>query len=133
MRRFAFGALLACAAFLTALPALAADVTGVAFVHGTGHQTNAYNDYWQPTMVNNVRGGLANPANYTVINCDFEQLACERGDLVVELFVETPTKLTARQKELMREFAEICGEQQHPKSASFIGKAKQFWEDVTGG
>ncbi|WP_374579488.1 molecular chaperone DnaJ [Phenylobacterium sp.] len=57
----------------------------------------------------------------------------ERGDLVVELFVETPTKLTARQKELMREFAEICGEQQHPKSASFIGKAKQFWEDVTGG
>ncbi|MET3526655.1 molecular chaperone DnaJ [Phenylobacterium koreense] len=57
----------------------------------------------------------------------------ERGDLVVELFVETPTKLTARQKELMREFAEICGEQQHPKSANFLGKAKQFWEDVTGG
>ena len=57
----------------------------------------------------------------------------ERGDLVVELFVETPTRLTTRQKELMREFAEICGEQQHPKSASFIGKAKQFWEDVTGG
>ena len=73
MRRFAFGALLACAALFTTAPALAADVTGVAFVHGTGHQTDAYNDYWQPTMVNNVRGGLANPANYTVINCDFEQ------------------------------------------------------------
>lgn len=57
----------------------------------------------------------------------------DRGDLVVELFVETPTKLSPRQKELMREFAEICGEQQHPKSANFIGKAKQFWEDVTGG
>jgi molecular chaperone DnaJ len=57
----------------------------------------------------------------------------DRGDLVVELFVETPTKLTARQKELMREFVDICGEQQHPKSANFIGKAKQFWEDVTGG
>lgn len=57
----------------------------------------------------------------------------DRGDLVVELFVETPTKLSARQKELMREFAEICGEQQHPKSANFIGKAKQFWDDVTGG
>ncbi|KRB48607.1 MAG: molecular chaperone DnaJ [Pseudomonadota bacterium] len=56
----------------------------------------------------------------------------ERGDLVVELFVETPTRLTARQKELMREFSEICGEQQHPKSANFIGKAKRFWEDVTG-
>ena len=30
----------------------------------------------------------------------------ERGDLVVELYVETPTRLTARQKELMRELAE---------------------------
>jgi molecular chaperone DnaJ len=56
----------------------------------------------------------------------------DRGDLVVELFVETPTKLTARQKELMREFAGLCGEQQHPKSANFIGKAKRFWEEVTG-
>jgi molecular chaperone DnaJ len=55
----------------------------------------------------------------------------ERGDLVVELFVETPAKLNARQKQLMREFAELCGDQQHPKSANFIGKAKRFWEDVT--
>ena len=38
----------------------------------------------------------------------------ERGDLVVELFVETPTKLTARQKELLREFAGLCGEQPEP-------------------
>ncbi|HNR90913.1 MAG TPA: hypothetical protein PKO41_00675 [Dokdonella sp.] len=45
--------------------------TGVAFVHGTGSQTNAYNDYWQPTIINTVRQGLTNQANYTVINCDF--------------------------------------------------------------
>jgi molecular chaperone DnaJ len=56
----------------------------------------------------------------------------ERGDLVVELFVETPTRLTARQKELLAEFANICGEQQHPKSATFLGKAKRFWNEVTG-
>ena len=56
----------------------------------------------------------------------------ERGDLVVELFVETPAKLTARQKALMREFADLCGDQQHPKSANFLGKAKRFWEEVTG-
>ncbi|MEW5686768.1 MAG: molecular chaperone DnaJ [Pseudomonadota bacterium] len=56
----------------------------------------------------------------------------ERGDLVVELFVETPTKLTARQKELMRELAGLCGEAQHPKSAGFSGKAKRFWDNVTG-
>ncbi|HEY3696529.1 molecular chaperone DnaJ [Phenylobacterium sp.] len=58
--------------------------------------------------------------------------ARERGDLVVELFVETPAKLTARQKELLREFAGLCGEQQHPKSANFLGKARRFWGAVTG-
>ncbi|WP_269715089.1 molecular chaperone DnaJ [Caulobacter sp. NIBR2454] len=57
----------------------------------------------------------------------------ERGDLVVELFIETPTHLTARQKELMRELAGSCGEKQHPKAANFMGKAKSFWEGVTGG
>ena len=56
----------------------------------------------------------------------------ERGDLVVELFVETPTRLSARQKELLRELSDLCGEQQHPKSANFLGKAKRFWEEVTG-
>jgi molecular chaperone DnaJ len=56
----------------------------------------------------------------------------ERGDLVVELFVETPTKLTPRQKELMRELAGLCGDHQHPKAAGFTGKAKRFWEEVTG-
>ena len=61
-------------ALLLAAGASAAHaVTGVAFVHGTGHQTDAYNDYWQPTMVNTVRQGLSNQANYTVINCDFTQ------------------------------------------------------------
>jgi molecular chaperone DnaJ len=56
----------------------------------------------------------------------------QRGDLVVELFVETPTHLSPRQKELMRELAGLCGEKQNPKSANFVGKAKRFWEEVTG-
>lgn len=47
--------------------------TGVAFVHGTGRQTNALNDYWKPEFVNSVRSGLPNAANYVVINCDFNQ------------------------------------------------------------
>ena len=69
MRTFVCGLLLASSAPC----AIAADVTGVAFVHGTGSQTNAYQDYWQPKMVDSVRQGLANPANYVVINCDFTQ------------------------------------------------------------
>ena len=56
----------------------------------------------------------------------------QRGDLVVELFVETPTHLSARQKELLKELAGLCGEKQNPKSANFVGKAKRFLEEVTG-
>jgi molecular chaperone DnaJ len=56
----------------------------------------------------------------------------DRGDLIVELFIETPTRLTARQKELLREFAGLCGEQQHPRTATFFQKARRFWDAVTG-
>jgi len=56
-----------------------------------------------------------------------------RGDLVVELFVETPTDLTARQKELLQELADSLGEKQTPRNTSFAGKAKRFWADMMGG
>ena len=51
--------------------------TGVALVHGTGHQTDAYHDYWKPEMVESIRQGLADPANLIVVNCDFEQYMWE--------------------------------------------------------
>ena len=74
MRNIVYGLALGGLTLAAASPyAIAADVTGVAFVHGTGNQTNAYQDYWQPTMVNSVRQGLANTGNYVVINCDFSQ------------------------------------------------------------
>jgi molecular chaperone DnaJ len=56
----------------------------------------------------------------------------ERGDLVVELYVETPTNLTARQKELMAELAQSCGALHHPRHAGFFDKARQFWDGLTG-
>ncbi len=55
----------------------------------------------------------------------------QRGDLLVELFVETPSRLNARQKELMRELAASCGEGHHPRSAGFFDKARRFWSDLT--
>ena len=55
-------------------PAQAVTATsGIVFVHGTGKQTDAYNDYWQKTMVDKVRAGLPNTSNFVVINCDFTQ------------------------------------------------------------
>jgi molecular chaperone DnaJ len=56
----------------------------------------------------------------------------QRGDLVVELFVETPTELTPHQKELLQELAASLGESQTPRNSSFAGKAKRFWADILG-
>lgn len=69
MKRLTFALILGL--LLSALPASA--VTGVAFVHGTGNQTDALNDYWKSEFVNSVRQGLPDQSKYTVINCKFEE------------------------------------------------------------
>ncbi len=53
------------------------------------------------------------------------------GDLYIELVVETPVNLTARQKELLKEFEELSSEN-NPASSHFFSKVKSFWEDVKG-
>lgn len=74
MRNTATGrTLLALLLGLALHPAKAADVVGVAFVHGTGEQTNATRDYWQPAIIDTVRQGLPDSSNYVVVNCDFNQ------------------------------------------------------------
>ncbi len=47
-----------------------------------------------------------------------------RGDLVTEIMVETPTKLTARQKELLCEFRETETGEECPESQGFFAKLK---------
>jgi hypothetical protein len=47
--------------------------SGVAFIHGTGHQTDAYNDYWTGDFIHSVMQKQANPNSYVVINCDFDK------------------------------------------------------------
>jgi molecular chaperone DnaJ len=54
-----------------------------------------------------------------------------RGDLVIEIAVETPTKLTARQKELLREFQETETGDECPESRGFFDKLKEAWSDLT--
>ena len=49
-----------------------------------------------------------------------------RGDQLVRVVVETPRKLTARQRELLEEFARISGEEVHPMSKSFLEKVKSM-------
>ena len=47
------------------------------------------------------------------------------GDLFVRFKVETPTKLTERQKELLKQFEED-GKENCPESAGFFEKLKEF-------
>lgn len=49
-----------------------------------------------------------------------------RGDQLVEIFVEVPTKLTARQRELLEQFAEASGTDVSPVTKRFLEKLREF-------
>ena len=52
----------------------------------------------------------------------------QRGDQNVIIKVETPTRLTSRQKELMEEFARISGEETNPIKKNFLEKVRNLFE-----
>lgn len=52
------------------------------------------------------------------------------GDMYVETLVETPTNLTKKQQELLREF-EAAGRGHNPQSEGFFAKVKELWDDLT--
>ena len=55
-----------------------------------------------------------------------------RGDMYVEMEVETPVNLTRRQKDLLREFeSEGKGRATSPQSEGFFSKVREFWDDLT--
>ncbi len=53
------------------------------------------------------------------------------GDMLIELEVETPVKLTSRQKELLKEFQELSVEN-NPQSSRFFSAVKGFWDSMKG-
>lgn len=52
-----------------------------------------------------------------------------RGDMYVEIAVETPVNLSKKQKELLQEF-DGQGKNNSPEAAGFFGRVKEFWEDL---
>jgi len=50
----------------------------------------------------------------------------QTGDMYVQIVVETPQKLTKRQRELLGEFERLSSRDTHPESAGFFGKVKEF-------
>ncbi len=53
------------------------------------------------------------------------------GDMFIELMAETPVNLSARQKELLREFEKLS-EGNNPQSSSFFTAVKSFWDGMKG-
>lgn len=53
-----------------------------------------------------------------------------RGDMVIEIAVETPTKLSARQKELIRELQETETGDECPGTKGFLDRLKEAWSGL---
>ena len=53
------------------------------------------------------------------------------GDMFIELAVETPVKLTARQREILKEFDQLS-EENNPQGSSFFASVKSFWDSMKG-
>ena len=53
------------------------------------------------------------------------------GDMFIELAVETPVNLSARQKELLEEFEQL-GKDNNPETNSFFSSVKSFWDGMKG-
>jgi len=50
----------------------------------------------------------------------------QTGDMYVQVVVETPQKLTKRQRDLLNEFEKLSSKDTHPESAGFFGKVREF-------
>ena len=51
----------------------------------------------------------------------------QRGDQLVRVHVEVPTRLTAEQRKKLEEFAIACGDANEPVARSFFEKAKKYF------
>lgn len=53
-----------------------------------------------------------------------------RGDMYIEVAVETPVNLSKKQKDLLKEFEKNADAKTSPQSETFFSRVKEFWEDL---
>jgi len=56
----------------------------------------------------------------------------QSGDMYVQVVVETPQKLTKKQRELLSEFDRLSSSETQPESSGFLGKVKEFLDGLGG-
>jgi molecular chaperone DnaJ len=77
----------------------------------------------------NIPAGAQTGRRFRIKGQGMTQLrAKDRGDLHVELLVETPVNLSAKQRKLLEEFAQDCGEEAHPQTQGFFDAVKRFFD-----
>jgi molecular chaperone DnaJ len=54
------------------------------------------------------------------------------GDMYVQVVVETPQKLTKKQRDLLAEFDRLSSTETQPESTGFLGKVKEFLDGLGG-
>ncbi|MCB9990998.1 MAG: molecular chaperone DnaJ [Rhodospirillales bacterium] len=58
-----------------------------------------------------------------------------KGDMYIEVAVETPVNLSAKQKDLLKQLDQTLGgsaaTKHNPESSGFMSKMKEFWDDLT--
>ena len=54
------------------------------------------------------------------------------GDLYIQANVETPQNLTRRQRDLLAEFEAESSHKTQPEASGFLGKMKDFFENLSG-
>lgn len=56
----------------------------------------------------------------------------QRGDMYIQIAVETPTNLTKRQRELLQELEKQSSADNNPQSHGFFAKMRDFFENLGG-
>jgi molecular chaperone DnaJ len=54
--------------------------------------------------------------------------SAQKGDLYIQVQIETPQKLTKRQRELLQEFEQLSSKENNPETSGFFARMKEFFE-----
>ena len=55
----------------------------------------------------------------------------DRGDMYVQIVVETPTRLSRRQRELLQEFEDRSSRENSPESSGFFARVRDFLDTIS--
>ncbi|PYB70208.1 MULTISPECIES: molecular chaperone DnaJ [Rhizobium] len=57
--------------------------------------------------------------------------SAQTGDLYIQIQIETPQKLTKRQRELLQEFEQLSSKENNPESTGFFARMKDFFDTLS--